>query len=294
MVSEIIKAFSGCAGSSMSAMVFLMLFYSILAGNVRIKSTVVHDRSCFTQGLFYHGDYLYESCGLTEKSHIRIFDTINKQPVKSYKFSKDIFAEGLVVVKDLLFVLTWKNRKAFVFDAVQLSPLGYYSFDSETNEGWGIAVSLETNSLILSDGSAVLTFYDIPTVPRTAGSEDSKYGIDKYLGNWKVQRTVKVTRGRKSIKNLNELEYVNGYVFANVWFKEYIIKIDPSSGRVVDSFDCAALVPKNDRQKDVLNGIAYNETAKLFYVTGKLWPVAYHVELLSSQETVGVTGELRE
>jgi glutamine cyclotransferase len=251
------------------------------AGSIKVASKSKHDRGCFTQGVYYYGDYLYESCGLTDKSQFRMIDSAGAV-VKSFKFASDIFAEGIVVVNDILYVLTWKNRKIFVFDATTLTPIGYQSFKSKTNEGWGLAADLTSNSLILSDGSSTLSFYDIPVIDV---SQKAAFSISNNLGIWKLQRQLNVFRAGKAVKHINELEFVDNYLYANVWYKNFIIKVDISSGNVVDTFDCEPLLPKS-READVLNGIAYDAALEQFYITGKLWPVAYK---LSLKTTVGIS-----
>jgi glutamine cyclotransferase len=254
-------------------------FNVVEGGQVTVASKQPHDNTCFTQGIYIHGSYIYESCGLTGKSLVRMIDP-QGVVVKSYRFTDEIFAEGIVIVNDILFVLTWKNRKLFVLNAHTLDPLGYQQFESKTNEGWGLAADMSTNSLILSDGSSVITFYEIPVFD-LVGNE-MKIGINNNLGHWKQQRQVKVTRAGKAMKSLNELEFVDGYIFANIWYRNSIIQIDPSNGKVVDMYDCGLLIPRT-AGSDVLNGIAFNMTSKEFYITGKLWPVAYNVHFQSDE-----------
>jgi len=171
-----------------------------------------------------------------------------------YDFDNDIFAEGSVVFNDKLYVLTWKENKVFVFnpETIELERSYYYNRD-----GWGLTT--DNKYLIASDGSSKLYFLD---------------------ENLKDIKTITVTFDGKEIRNINELEYINGYIWANVWLSNNILVIDKDSGEVVKVIDFSNLYSSNNTTNDdVLNGIAYNEITNRLYITGKRWNTLFEFEL---------------
>jgi glutamine cyclotransferase len=176
----------------------------------------------------------------------------------SRQLTSEYFAEGIAVVDDRIIQLTWQLRVGFVWDKDSFEPIGEFHFSTE---GWGL--TYDGRRLIMSDGSPVLHFLDPESLVRTG--------------------RVRVTDGGKPVTRLNELEYINGQVFANVWQTDRIVRIDPNSGEVLGWIDLAGIYPDQDTSEGSLsrlNGIAYDSTAGRLFVTGKMWPHLYEIELI--------------
>ncbi len=221
-----------------------------------VLATYPHDPSAWTQGLVVRGNVVYESTGLYGESTVRIVDRTTGQPERVVDLGSAEFGEGLELVGDRLVQLTWKEEAAIVWDAATLAELDRLAYEGE---GWGLCSDGER--LVMSDGSATLALRD--------------------PGTFAVISQVTVTLGGEPVTRLNELECVDGLVFANVWLTTDIVVIDPASGMVVAVVDAAALDTVGDEsQNAVLNGIAYDADAGVFLVTGKLWPVMYEVRFV--------------
>ena len=234
-----------------------------------IINAIPHDTAAFTQGLIIHKGVFIESTGLVGQSSLRKVNMQSGKVEKQYNLSKEIFAEGLTVFNDTIYQLSWQNKLVFQYDANTLKPLGSLPW---SGEGWGITNN--DKELIISEGSDKLYFVQ--------------------PGSLKLNKVLSVRDNYGPVNNLNELEMVDGYIYANRWQYEYIIKIDPVSGLVVGLINMQDLLLKNTK-KDlsylknrgatpteagaVLNGIAYDNDKKIFYVTGKLWPEIFEVKL---------------
>ena len=220
---------------------------------IEVVKEYPHDRSSYTQGLFFHGGNLYESTGQYGFSTFRIVDIVDGKPLRKLDFSKKYFVEGSVILGDELYILTWTNKVVFVYDAKTLE---YKSTLSYPREGWGLTT--DGKSLIASDGSSSLYFMD---------------------SSMKVARTVTVKMDGRPIRFLNELEYINGKIWANVYTSDLILIINPSDGNVEGVVDCTGLLPQKLRRQDtdVLNGIAVDDDGNI-YLTGKNWPKMYQVK----------------
>lgn len=239
---------------------FILCFASCDAKVKSYKIQVVkeypHDVSSYTQGLFFHGGKLYESTGEYGHSTFRTVDLATGKPLTKIDFNKKYFIEGSAILGDKLFILTWESNVAFIYDANTLEYKQTYSYP---REGWGLTT--DGKQLIASDGSSKLYFMD-----------------DKF----KVTKTVNVTLNGRQIKLLNELEYIEGKVWANVYTSDLILIINPDNGVVEATVDCTGLLPKQLRgpETDVLNGIAYDPATKKTYLTGKKWKRMYEVKLV--------------
>lgn len=215
-----------------------------------------HDSTAYTQGLVWLNGRLYESTGRYGESSLRIVELETGRVVQKVDLAQTYFAEGLAAVGNTLYQLTWKESVAFKYDAETLRPAGQVSY---TGEAWGLAS--DGRRLIVSDGSSYLTFVD--------------------PASFQVDTTIRVTDGGQPVDQLNELEWVRGEVWANVWHSSHIVRIDPQTGRVKGRLDLSALVPVVRDPEGVLNGIAYNPQANRLLVTGKLWPKLYEISVPS-------------
>lgn len=215
-----------------------------------------HDVTSYTQGLFFNGGQLYESTGLNGKSTFRVVDLQTGEARKRFDFDKKYFVEGSVMFDGNLYIMTWENRVMFIYDAETLE---YKSTHRYARQGWGITT--DGKQLIASDGTANLYFMD---------------------GNLKLDRKVVVRLQDRPVRWLNELEYIDGRIWANVYTSDEIVIINPRTGKVEGVIDCTGLLPRNLRtdSTDVLNGIAFNPQDGKIYLTGKNWPRLYEVRLV--------------
>jgi glutamine cyclotransferase len=217
----------------------------------KIVKTYRHDPSAFTEGLVFDNGVLYESTGLT--SSLRRVDLESGNVLQKVSLSEEYFGEGLAVVNDSLVQLTWQNHIGFIYDKSAFSLLGNFSYDTE---GWGL--TYDGNRLIMSDGSSKLTFLDPITFQKNG--------------------QVIVHDGNTSITNINELEYVNGDVYANIWLQQKIAIVNPQNGYVKGWIDLTGIYQSNNID-DVLNGIAYDSQNNRLFITGKYWPNLYQITI---------------
>lgn len=213
-----------------------------------------HETDAYTQGLFFDGDQLYESTGQYGESTFRKVDLATGKALKTLKFGRKYFAEGSVMLDGNLYILTWTNKVAFVYGASDLEYKKTYSYP---REGWGLTT--DGKSLIASDGSSKLYFLS----PEYA-----------------LQRSVNVTMNGRPVRYLNELEWIDGKIWANVYLTDVIVIIDPDTGVVDGVVNCEGLLPRKLRTSstDVLNGIACCNGR--IFLTGKYWPRLYEVKLI--------------
>jgi glutamine cyclotransferase len=222
-----------------------------------VVRTYPHDPRAFTEGLFLRDGYLYESTGLEGASSIRkiVLETGSVENERS--ISSQFFGEGIIDWKDKLIELTWKNQVGFIYGIDDFETQGQFSY---AGEGW--ALTRDDKRLIMSDGTSRLRFLDPETLKEIGG--------------------VTVTDQGKPVDQLNELEWVKGEVYANIWQTDRIARIDPATGHVTGWIDLTGLLPVQDRDRaDVLNGIAYDAKADRLIVTGKLWPRLYEIRLVA-------------
>jgi glutaminyl-peptide cyclotransferase len=217
---------------------------------VEVLQKIPHDATAFTQGLELVDGVLYEGTGLEGQSTMRALDPSSGDVRKKVDLPPDFFGEGITVVGDTIWQITWQNGIAIERDRRTLGELRRVSYEGE---GWGICD--DGRRLVMSDGTAKLTFRD--------------------PGSFQETGSVQVTRDGKPLTQLNELECVGGKVWSNVWKTDEIVRIDPATGKVVNTYDLAALKPSGD--VDVLNGIAHVPGTNEFLVTGKNWPTIFRV-----------------
>lgn len=231
--------------------------------NYSLINTLPHDTTSYTQGLLIHDGHFFESTGSPinqkqTKSVFGILDTTNgKINIKAELDRDKYFGEGIVIIKNRVFQLTWKNQIGFIYDAKTFKPQGQFTFANK--EGWGLTT--DGNYIIMSDGTNILTYLDPMTL--------------------KVIKTINVSNNGYAEDYLNELEYIKGYIYANVYQKNYIVKIDTTNGNVVGIIDLSSLDSKaklKSQGAEVLNGIAFDSISNKIYVTGKLWPDIYQID----------------
>jgi glutaminyl-peptide cyclotransferase len=215
-----------------------------------------HDSNAFLQGLLWHDGGFYESTGLYGRSSLRRVAFPSGDVLQEVALSPEYFGEGLALVGDRLIQLTWKSKRGFIYDRHTFAPSGDFEYETE---GWGL--TYDGTSLVMSDGSDVLTFLD----PE----------------NYQPVRRLPVTLDGRPLSALNELEWIEGEIWANVWQSDSIVRIDPGTGQVTGRLDLTGLLPSELRtgQEDVLNGIAYDPAGGRVFVGGKLWPRLFEIRV---------------
>jgi glutamine cyclotransferase len=222
----------------------------------QIVRTYLHDPRAFTQGLQYLDGFLYEGTGQNGQSSIRKVKLETGEVLQKRDVPAEHFGEGITVWKNDLIELTWRTHVAFVYDRVTFEPKNRFSYPGE---GWGL--THDGVNLIMSDGSNELRLLDPTTFAE--------------------KRRIRVTAAGIPLRNLNELEYVKGEIFANVWQTDAVARIAPDTGRVTGYIDLSGLLTASERsQTDVLNGIAYDEGRDRLFVTGKYWPKLFEIKVV--------------
>ena len=217
-----------------------------------------HDVNAFTEGLFYLNGYLYESTGLDGQSSVRKVKLETGQVVQRANLPPDMFGEGISPWHGRLVGLTWKSQMGYVLDLDSFDVKGRFGYPGE---GWGLTHS--DTEMVMSDGTADIRFLNPDTLIET--------------------HRIHVTAQGKPVDQLNELEWVEGEIYANIWQTDRIARIDPRTGDVVGWIDCKGLLPMKDyipQHTDVLNGIAYDPATKRLWVTGKFWPKVFEIRLV--------------
>ncbi len=240
----------------------ITLFFSLscFAGpsqySYRVIAQYPHDTTAFTQGLVYADNTLYESTGHYGHSRVIARPLGVIEPRHTHPLADHYFGEGLTLLNNRLYQLSWREQRGFIYRPHDLKLIG--SFDYR-GEGWGLTHN--GRQLILSHGTDQLSFID--------------------PGSFEVSHRLKVTRQGRPVRLLNELEWVEGLIYANIWLSNDIVMIDPQSGEVVGTVDLTKLVPRNlqHSSSNVLNGIAYDQKQRRLLVTGKRWPQLFHIEL---------------
>jgi glutaminyl-peptide cyclotransferase len=215
-----------------------------------------HDPSAYTQGLVFHDGKLLESTGQVGHSSLRRVELETGKVVQKVDVDAPYFAEGITLLKGKIYQLTWQHQVGFIYDAWTFQKIGEFHYQGE---GWGLAN--DGQSLILSDGSNRIRFLD--------------------PANFEVQKTIAVVDGRAQVNELNELEYIKGEIYANIWHADRIARIDPRTGAVIGWIELTGLLATGEvsDEEAVLNGIAYDETNGRLFVTGKLWLKVFEIRL---------------
>jgi glutamine cyclotransferase len=215
-----------------------------------------HDSNAFTQGLVFHDGNFLESTGEVSRSSLRRVEIDNGSVLQKVDVPPPYFAEGITLLKGKIYQLTWQHQLGFIYDALTFEKTGQFKY---AGEGWGLAT--DGQSLILSDGTNRIRFVN--------------------PDNFEVTRTIAVLDGKTAIAEINELEYVQGEIYANIWHADRIARIDPNSGKVVGWINLAGVLARGEVQDEeaVLNGIAYDEASGRLFITGKLWPKIFEIRL---------------
>lgn len=225
---------------------------------VEIVNTYKHDRAAFTQGLLIENGQLFESTGRNGQSTVRKVELETGNVTQSTSLPTRYFGEGLAALNDRLYMLTWTSGEGFIFDAETLRRTGTFEYEGE---GWGLTT--DGTDLIMSNGTDEISFLDART--------------------FKSKRKLKVRRAGQSVQDINELEWIDGLIWANVWQSSDILQIDPKSGAVVGIVDARLLVDTVNvaqPRDNVLNGIAWDRSSDRIFLTGKKWPSLFEVRLI--------------
>jgi glutamine cyclotransferase len=234
-----------------------LVSYDSLTINYTVINTLPHNTEAFIQGLVIHNNKILESTGQHNSSWIAEVNPASGEHNKKVILDGRYFGEGITVLNNKIYQLTWENKIGFIYDAHTYARIGEFKYNTP---GWGL--THDNHHLIMSDGTDKIHFLDTTTL--------------------KVVRSISVTDGGSRVKELNELEYIDGNIFANVWNTNWILKIDPASGKVIGRMDLSKIgseIKAMYPEADVLNGIAYDPKSKALLVTGKLWPKAYLIRL---------------
>lgn len=229
--------------------------------DVTVLNTYPHDPEAFTQGLVIHAGQLYEGTGRNGASSLRRVDLATGEILQRRNLGSRYFGEGITIMNDKVYQLTWQSQLGFVYD---LETFDLQKTFFLPGEGWGI--THDGMRLIVSDGSASLRFLDPDTLKETGRVQVSEDGVP--------------------VDRLNELEFIEGEVWANVWYTDTIVRIDPASGAITGKLDLGGLYQQRSAD-DVLNGIAWDAEAGRLFVTGKLWPALYEIKVADATAPVG-------
>jgi glutamine cyclotransferase len=222
----------------------------------KVINTYPHDRAAFTQGLFYDNGVLYEGTGQETGSTLREVELTTGKVIRQLNLSAELFGEGITLYKDRIYQVTWTTKVGFVYDKATFNQLNkiYYS-----TQGWGLTTI--DDRIVMSDGSNVLYFYE-PEM-------------------FTVVSRLEVYDNERKVEQLNELEYINGEIWANVWMTNLIARIDPESGKLLGYVDLTGILsdPDTDTSTKVLNGIAFDKEGNRIFVTGKNWPKLFEIKI---------------
>jgi len=229
-----------------------IVFYQVIHNHPHLKTS-------YTQGLELYNGYLYEGTGEYGHSRLMKIDIKSGKPVQSIDMDKKYFGEGITILNNKIYQLTYKAQKGFVYNVNSFAVVDSFRFHSQ--EGWGL--TNDGKYLIMSDGTNALTWID--------------------PNNFSIVKKIQVASNRGNMNYLNELEYVDGMIYANIYTTNYIVKIDPSTGKVLEEINLKGMIDMYHKQSDridVLNGIAYDKKDKKFFITGKLWPKMFEIQFV--------------
>ncbi len=254
-----LKVTSYEAGKQPSAITRFMIVYSDVIpekSGYRIIHAYPHDKDAFTQGLFYHKGILYEGTGQETGSSLREVELETGKVLRQHNLDPSLFGEGITLYKDMIYQVTWENKVGFVYDKATFKVINKIYYPTQ---GWGLTTM--GDKIVMSDGTNVLYFYE----PES----------------FTVVSRIEVYDNRNKIDSLNELEYINNEIWANIWMSDRIARIDPGTGKVKGYVDLSGLLKESDKtpETDVLNGIAWDNETKRIFVTGKKWPRLFEINV---------------
>jgi glutamine cyclotransferase len=246
-------------GRSQNTITRFMIIYSDIVPKkygYKVIHTYPHDREAFTQGLIYDKGILFEGTGQKTGSTLREVELATGAVIRQHNLDASLFGEGIALYNDRIYQVTWENKVGFMYDKSTFKVINkiYYS-----TQGWGLTAM--DDRIVMSDGTNILYFFE-PEM-------------------FTVVSRVEVYDNEKKLDSLNELEYIDGEIWANIWMTDQIARIDPSSGKVLAYIDLKGILPESERNPDtdVLNGIAWDKEGKRIFVTGKKWPKLYEIRL---------------
>ena len=228
----------------------------------RVVAQLPHSTQSYTEGFFYRDGLFYEGTGMEGRSGVRVIRPETGETIKHLDLAPQVFGEGIVDWGDYIYEWTWKSHVCFVYERATLRLVKQFSYEGE---GWGM--TRNESQIITSDGSPTLTFRE----PET----------------FRPVRTITVHDGAKEISQVNELEFIKGQIYANVWHSDKIARISPKDGHVIAWIDLAGILPANQKidSESVLNGIAYDAKHDRLFVTGKQWPAIFEIKVFSSSSS---------
>jgi glutamine cyclotransferase len=247
-------------GKPQNTITRFMIVYSDVVpkrNGYKVVHAYPHDREAFTQGLVYDKGKLYEGTGQESGSTLREVDLVTGKVLRQHNLDASLFGEGIALYDDRIYQVSWQNKVGFVYDKSSFKMINkiYYPM-----QGWGLTTI--DDKLVMSEGTNVLYYFE-PEM-------------------FTVVSRLEVYDNEKKVDSLNELEYINGEIWANIWMNDNIARIDPSTGKVIAYVDLKGLLPDTERKSDtdVLNGIAYDPDGKRIFVTGKRWPRLYEIKII--------------
>ncbi|TAL69590.1 MAG: glutaminyl-peptide cyclotransferase [Bacteroidetes bacterium] len=237
-----------------------MLIYSDVVPKkygYKVIHSYPHDREAFTQGLFYDKGSLFEGTGQESGSSLREVELETGKVLRQLNLSSSLFGEGITLYGEKIYQVTWTSKVGFVYDKSTFKLINKIYYQTQ---GWGLTTIKD--QIVMSDGSNVIYFFE----PET----------------FTVVSRIEVYNNREKVDSLNELEYINGEIWANIWMSDRIARIDPASGKVLGYIDLKGILPESEQNHDtdVLNGIAYDQDGGRIFITGKKWPKLYEIRLI--------------
>jgi glutamine cyclotransferase len=252
-----VTAFKG--GRAQNTDIRFVIIYSDLVPKkygYKVVHTYIHDRNAFTQGLVYDNGVLFEGTGQETGSTLREVELQTGKVIRQHDLDDALFGEGITLYHDRIYQVTWKTKIGFVYNKSDFKLINKIYYPTE---GWGLTTI--DDKIVMSDGTNILYFYE-PEM-------------------FTVVSKIEAYDNKKKVDQLNELEYINGEIWSNIWMTDLIARIDPKSGKVLGYIDMKDLLPKSDRdaETDVLNGIAFDNSANRIFVTGKRWPKLFEIKI---------------
>lgn len=252
-----VTAYKG--GNSVTTISRFILFYSDTPPKTwkySVISTFPHDKDAFTQGLFYYGGSLYEGTGQTGQSSLREVEPATGKVKRQMNIGSGLFGEGITLYKDRIYQVTWQDKVGFIYDRSTFNQINKIYYQTE---GWGLTTL--NDRIVMSDGTNILYFFE----------------PDMFT----VVSQIEVYDNEKKVDQLNELEYINGEIWANIWMTDRIARIDPATGKVLGYIDLKGILkdPGTDTSVNVLNGIAWDKETNRIFVTGKNWPKLFVIKV---------------